>query len=114
MATTDRNRRMKADSPEFNGRPLIDELRRLAHKNPVGDCYIAMTLAAEALESGDQIDWKGRSLVDVLHLNIHNAMGDSKAAIRSAIDMLSSKPQTHRKSTLRCPRDRHDLAGGVL
>ena len=58
-----------------------------------------MTLAAEALESGDQVDFKGRSLVDALHFNIRNAMGDSKAAIRSAIDVLSSKPQ---KSTLRC------------
>ncbi|HGP0204731.1 TPA: hypothetical protein ACLEV2_001924 [Pseudomonas aeruginosa] len=114
MAPTDRIRRMKADSPEFNGRPLIDELRRLAGKNPGGDCYIAMTLAADALESGDQVDFKGRSLVDALHFNIRNAMGDSKAAIRSAIDVLSSKPQTHRKSTLRCSPDRHDLAGGVL
>ena len=35
MATTDRIRRMKADSPEFNGRPLIDELRRLAGKTQV-------------------------------------------------------------------------------
>ncbi len=35
---------------EFNGRPLTDELRRLASKS-IGDCQTVMVLAADAIQN---------------------------------------------------------------
>lgn len=80
---------MTAAQQLFNGRPLVDELRRLSRKNPGYSCT-AMQIAADAIESGNQPSLNGRSLIDALHLSVRYTIGDSKAAIRTAIQALSA------------------------
>jgi hypothetical protein len=47
-----------------------------------------MSLAADALETGVVLEFKGRPLAAVLQHQVKNAMGDSKAIIRSALTVL--------------------------
>ncbi len=59
---------------EFNGRPLTDELRRLARKS-IGDCQTVMVLAADAIQNRTPADFKGRPLHLALGSLAHRNMG---------------------------------------
>ena len=75
---------------EFNGRPLGDELRRLAGKCP-GDCATAMCSAAQALASGEVPMFLGRPLPVALEYLAGQAQGDARAVIKVAGQALRAK-----------------------
>lgn len=65
---------------EFNGRPLTDELRRLARKS-IGDCQTVMVLAADAIQNRTPAEFKGRPLHLALSSMAYRNMGDAKTAM---------------------------------
>jgi hypothetical protein len=75
---------------EFNGKPLISELRRLSRKS-TGDCASVMQLAAEALDEGVSPEFRGRPLAGALRSLATRSIGDAKAAMYVAADELGNR-----------------------